>query len=89
MGAKPWSRNELHPRCVILAGLIRAERLKRGWSLEETAECLKITRHRLARIENARIDPPANLLCRMEDLFAVRMSELWLRAFRQEAGLIP
>jgi hypothetical protein len=30
--------------------------------------------------------PPADLLCRMEDLFAVRMSEPWFRAFRQEAG---
>ncbi|MEQ1862465.1 MAG: helix-turn-helix transcriptional regulator [Chthoniobacteraceae bacterium] len=89
MDRKSKPRTGLHPRCVILGALIKAERIGRGWSQEKLAGLVGVSRQTIAAIEKGHTAPDADLLCALEDVLHRRMAELWQRAFREEAGLVP
>ena len=48
---------------------IKLERELRGWTLEDVAEKVGITKQSISAIENGEADPSYKTLCRLEKLF--------------------
>lgn len=48
---------------------MRQERKKRGWTQEEVAEQIGITKQSISAIENGEADPSYKTLCKLEKLF--------------------
>ena len=48
---------------------IKLERELRGWTLEDVAEKVGITKQSISAIENGETDPSYKTLCRLEKLF--------------------
>ncbi len=82
-------RPDLHPRCLILASYLAEERRRRGWTLGEMARRVEVSRQTVANVETGRTAATADLLYRIEDVCWLRIGSLWVRAFREEAGLVP
>lgn len=82
-------RPDLHPRCLLLASYLAEERRRRGWTLGELARRVEVSRQTVANVETGRTAATADLLCRIEDVCWLRIGSLWVRAFREEAGLVP
>ena len=89
MGAKPYPRIELHPRCKRLGELFRQERLSRGWTLTDLAERTGYSRQTHRDIEEGRIPANSDIECRVEDAFGKPIWTFWQTVFREEAGLMP
>ena len=48
---------------------IKYERERRGWTLDEVAEQIGITKQSISAIENGESDPSYRTLCKLEKLF--------------------
>lgn len=48
---------------------IKVERENRGWTLEEVAEKVGITKQSISAIENGEVYPSYKTLCKLENLF--------------------
>ena len=48
---------------------MKREREQRGWTLEEVAEQVGITKQSVSALENGEVDPSYKTLCKLEKLF--------------------
>ncbi len=54
-------------------------RAERGWSQQDLAELLAVSRQSVNAIETGRYDPSLPLAFRIADVFGMRIEELFLR----------
>lgn len=65
---------------------IKLEREQRGWTLDEVAECVGITKQSISAIENGEVDPSYKTLCKLEKLFKRSHKFLFSAATLDEGG---
>jgi putative transcriptional regulator len=58
---------------------LRALRATRGWSQQDLAERLEVSRQSVNAIETGRYDPSLPLAFRIADIFAMPIEEIFLR----------
>jgi transcriptional regulator with XRE-family HTH domain len=85
---KPLSASFREPVCLALAGIIREERLRRGWTQEELASRSKIKRQGINLIETNQRSPRLDTALRLGRAFGFKGSGLIARAERR-AGHWP
>ncbi|MCM3617695.1 helix-turn-helix domain-containing protein [Sutcliffiella horikoshii] len=61
---------------MIFAEKLKTERKKRGWSQEELAEQLFVSRQSVSKWENGQNYPSIEIIIRLSDLFEITIDEL-------------
>lgn len=61
---------------MIFAEKLKTERKKRGWSQEELAEQLFVSRQSVSKWENGQNYPSIEIIIRLSDLFKITIDEL-------------
>ena len=74
---------------MILAEKITEERKKNGWSQEEMAEKLSVSRQAVSKWENDISCPDIMLLPKLADIFEVTVDELLSREEKKQIQILP
>lgn len=67
---------------------LRTLRAERGWSQQDLAERLEVSRQSVNAIETGRYDPSLPLAFRIAELFALPIEEVFVSPSRRRSGAV-
>jgi putative transcriptional regulator len=67
---------------------LRLLRAERGWSQQELAERIEVSRQSVNAIETGKYDPSLPLAFRIAELFALSIEEIFVSPSRRSSGAI-
>jgi putative transcriptional regulator len=67
---------------------LKSFRAGRGWSQQDVAERLEVSRQRVNAIETGKDDPSLPLAFRIAELFGVSIEEMFVSPSRRSSGAI-
>jgi transcriptional regulator with XRE-family HTH domain len=76
LGAGAWSRERREPETIQFGRKLQALRTRRGWSLATVAKMAGISMATLSRIENNKLSPTLDIVCRLLNGLGVPYHEL-------------
>jgi transcriptional regulator with XRE-family HTH domain len=80
LGPGAWSRARREPETIQFGRRLQALRAQRGWSLAEVARLSGISMATLSRIENNKLSPTLDIVCRLLNGLGVPYHELLIPA---------
>jgi transcriptional regulator with XRE-family HTH domain len=85
LGSGTWSRVRREPETIQFSRRLRALRARRGWSLAEVARLSGISVATLSRIENNKLSPTLDIVCRLLNGLGVPYHELLIPSLSSPA----